>query len=263
MPMTTDVRILQISDPHLFADPKGRLRGAETLSSLRHVLAHAMRRRTSIDAVLCTGDIVNDDAGGYPHFARELTALGKPVYCVPGNHDNQAVMRRALSQAPFQVGGYVDLGSAWRVVLLDSCLAGKASGRISATELKALEAALAGTDRYAMVCMHHHPVVMSSHWLDAVGIENADELFEVLDAHSRVRVVNWGHVHQCFDGRRKGVRLLATPSTGGQFLPLSDEFALDQRPPAYRRLVLQSDGTIDTEVIWVDEAGSALVSASA
>jgi Icc protein len=261
--MTPDVRILQISDPHLFADPSGRLRGAETLSSLRHVLAHAARRRMSFDAVLCTGDIVNDDAGGYAHFARELSAFGKPVYCVPGNHDNPGVMRRALSQKPFQVGGYVDLGSAWRMVLLDSCLPGRASGRISGTELRALDAALSGTERYTMVCMHHHPVGMSSHWLDAVGIENAAEFFKVLDAHSRVRAVSWGHVHQCFDGRRQGVRLLATPSTGGQFLPLSDEFALDQRPPAYRRLSLHSDGTIETDVVWVDDAAEALISASA
>jgi Icc protein len=261
--MSHDVRLLQISDPHLFANPKGRLRGVETLTSLRQVLKHATARRTSLEAVLCTGDVVNDDAGGYPHFARELSLLGKPVYCVPGNHDDPVLMRRTLSQPPFQVGGYVDLGSAWRIVLLDSCVSGRASGRISRTELRALEAALSGSDRYAMVCVHHHPVSMASDWLDAVGIENADELFSVLDAHSRVRVLSWGHVHQCFDGRRQGVRLLATPSTCGQFLPLSNEFAADARPPAYRRLTLQSDGSIQTEVIWVDEAAGSLASASA
>jgi Icc protein len=261
--MSCDVRILHISDPHLFADPKGKLRGAETLRTLQQVLAHAMRRRGSFDAVLCTGDIVNDDTGGYAHFVRELSALDKPVYCVPGNHDVASVMRRALSHAPFQVGGYVDLGPAWRIVLMDSCLPGKAEGRFSSSELRALRGALSGTDRYSLVCMHHHPVGMSSHWLDAVGIENAAELFEILDAHSRVRAVTWGHVHQCFDARRQGVRLLATPSTSSQFLPLSDEFAVDHRPPAYRRLTLQDDGTLDTEVIWVDDAAHALVSASA
>lgn len=259
--MSPDVRILHISDPHLFADPKGRLRGIETLSSLQQVLAHATQRRASFDVVLCSGDIANDDAGAYAHFARELGKLGVPVYCVPGNHDNPAMMRRALSAPSFQVGGYVDLGAAWRLILLDSCVPGKAEGRLGANELRALESALSATDRYAMVCMHHHPVGMASHWLDEVGIQNADELFRVLDAHSRVRLVSWGHVHQCFDGRRQGVRLLATPSTGAQFLPLSDEFAIDQRPPAYRRLALQSDGMIDTEVVWVD--GAAQMRASA
>jgi Icc protein len=261
--MNSDVRLLQFTDPHLFEDPHGILRGVESLGSLRSVLVHAAARLSSIDAVLCTGDVVNDDAGGYAHFAREFGALGKPVYCVPGNHDDAALMRRALSKPPFQVGGYVDLGVAWRLVLVDSCVTGKAGGRISRHELRALDSALSGTDRYAMICLHHHPVGMASNWLDAVGVENADEFFEVLDAHPRVRLVSWGHVHQSFDGRRKGVRLMATPSTGGQFLPLADTFAIDARPPAYRRLTLQSDGSIDTDVIWVEAAAGTLVSASA
>ena len=62
--------------------------------------------------------------------------------------------------------------------------------------------------------------------------------------------------------RRRGVRLLATPSTCAQFLPHSNEFAVDGRPPAYRRLTLQPDGTLDTEVVWVDEAAGVLDSAS-
>jgi Icc protein len=75
-------------------------------------------------------------------------------------------------------------------------------------------------------------------------------------------VVNWGHVHQSFDRRRHGVRLLGTPSTCAQFLPLSNEFAVDARPPAYRRLILRCDGTIETEVVWVEEAADTLASAS-
>jgi 3',5'-cyclic-AMP phosphodiesterase len=61
----------------------------------------------------------------------------------------------------------------------------------------------------------------------------------------------WGHVHQQFDSRRKGVRLLSVPSTCAQFLPHADQFALDPSPPGYRRLTLCADGSIDTEVIRV------------
>lgn len=261
--MTPDVRLLQISDPHLFGSAGAMLRGVATLTSMQRILAHAMRRRQTIDAVLCSGDVVNDDPGGYAHFLREMSLLGKPVYCVPGNHDDAVLMRRALSTPPFQVGGYVDLGRNWRMVLVDSSIPGKAGGRISRYELRALRSSLASSDRYVMVCLHHHPVSMSSHWLDAVGIENADEFFQILDGHSRVRLVCFGHVHQSFDGRRRGVRLLGTPSTCRQFLPLSDEFAVDARPPAYRHLMLQPDGTIDTEVVWVEDAADTLASASA
>jgi len=255
------VRLLQFSDPHLFASPQGSLRGVQTLASMQRVLAHAAARRGSVDALVCTGDIVNDEPDGYAHFAHALGGFGKPVYCIPGNHDDPARLRSALAQPPFQVGGHVDLG-AWRIVLVDSCLPRQARGHISGTELAALDAALGGSERYAMVFVHHHPVAMSSRWLDAVGIDNADEFFRVLDAHPQLRAVSWGHVHQCFDTRRRGVRLLATPSTCAQFLPHSNEFAVDGRPPAYRRLALQPDGTLETEVVWVDEAAGELASAS-
>jgi len=251
--MSAEVRLLQLSDPHLFASPDGELRGVNTLASLQRVIAHATARKHTLDAVLCTGDIVNDESEGYAHFVRELESIGRPVYCIPGNHDDTAALSRALSAPPFQVGGHVDLG-AWRIVLLDSCVPGRAGGHLAERELQALDAALAGSNRHALICVHHHPVSMASRWLDAVGIENAAALFEVLDRHPQVRAISWGHVHQHFDSRRRGVRLLATPSTGAQFLPQSDAFAVDSRPPAYRRLTLRADGGIDTEVIWLDAA---------
>jgi 3',5'-cyclic-AMP phosphodiesterase len=259
--MNDDVRLLQLTDTHLFASPHGRLRGVETLFSLQRVLSHASARKLNVDAVVCTGDIVNDEPEGYAHFARVLSAFGKPVYCIPGNHDDPARLRSALAARPFQVGGHVDLG-AWRIILVDSCVPGQAGGRISKPELQALNAALTDSKRYAMVCVHHHPVAMASRWLDAVGIENADEFFAVLDAHPQVRAISWGHVHQSFDARRHGVRLLATPSTCAQFLPLSDAFAVDARPPGYRRLTLHPDGTLETEVVWVERAVRVLDNAS-
>jgi len=259
--MNAAVRLLQFSDPHLFASPHGTLRGVATLASMQRVLAHAGGRRLNIDALVCSGDIVNDEPEGYTHFARVLGEFGKPVYCIPGNHDDPARLRSALSRPPFQVGGHVDLG-AWRVVLVDSCKPGQVRGYVSAAELAALDAALGSAPHYAIVFVHHHPVSMASRWLDAIGIENADEFLRVLDAHPQVRAISWGHVHQSFDARRHGVRLLATPSTCAQFLPLSDDFAVDSQPPAYQRLTLQPDGQLETEVVWVDAAGSALDSAS-
>lgn len=253
--MNSDVHLLQISDPHLHGNAQGSLRGVPTLPSLQRVLAHATAQREPFDAVLCNGDIVNDDPAGYAHFVRLLGALRLPVYCVPGNHDDPARLRAALADTRLQVGGYADLGS-WRIILLDSCVPGSAGGRLAEGELERLRAALSQTNRYAMVCVHHHPVALASRWLDALGIENAAQLFEVLDAHPQVRVLSWGHVHQCFESRRRGVRLLGTPSTCVQFLPQADEFTLDSRPPAYRRLTLHVDGSVDTEVVWVEGKGA-------
>lgn len=247
------VRLTHFTDPHLYGGENESLRGVATLPALKTALAHAQGRDWPPDAVLVTGDLVQDDPAGYPHFRRLFGALGLPVLCLPGNHDEPRAMQRELAGGPFRLGGHVDMGR-WRIVLLDSCIPGAASGALSAQGLAELDAALASAaGRHCMVCLHHHPVAMSSRWLDRVGLTNAPEFLHTLDQHRNVRAVVWGHVHQAYDGLRKGVRLLATPSTCAQFLPNSDDFAVDRRPPAYRTLELRADGSLLTEVVWVEQ----------
>jgi Icc protein len=256
-----DVRLLQLSDTHLFASPQGTLRGTQTLPSLQRVLAAAAAHMQQADALLVTGDIANDDPGGYAHFRRLLASAGRPVYCVPGNHDDPQQLAAALPP-PFQVGGHADVG-AWRVVLLDSCVPCEPGGHLRTGELTRLERALAAVpDRHALIALHHHPVPMGSHWLDRIGLANAADFFEVIDRHPNVRAIVWGHVHQPFDQRRRGVRLMATPATCAQFLPGADEFRIDQRPPAYRRLLLRADGVLETEVHWVEHGAGILPAAA-
>ncbi len=259
---TSVVRLTHLTDPHLYGSESELLRGIATLPSLVATLANAQQRDWPPDAVLVTGDLVQDDPAGYAHFRRLLGALRVPVLCLPGNHDEPEAMRRELDCAPFVVGGTVDLG-LWRIVLLDSTIAGSAAGRLGPESLAALQAALAGApQRHVLVCLHHHPVPMASRWLDHVGLQNAGELFDVIDRNPNVRGIVWGHVHQSYDALRNGVRLLATPSTCAQFLPHAEHFALDRRPPAYRTLELKADGSILTELVWVESgAGGASKSA--
>jgi 3',5'-cyclic-AMP phosphodiesterase len=246
------VRLIQFTDPHLYGDENESLRGVATLPALSAALAQARARDWPPDAVLVTGDLVQDDPGGYRHFKRLFGALGTPVLCLPGNHDEPQALRRELAARPFVTDGFVDMGR-WRIVLLDSCLPGAASGALSAQSLAALDEALASAGtRHCMVCLHHHPVAMGSRWLDHVGLTNADEFLHTVDAHRNVRAIVWGHVHQTYDALRKGVRMLATPSTCAQFLPHADDFAVDRRPPGYRTLELRADGSLLTEVVWVD-----------
>jgi len=246
------LRLIQFTDPHLYGDEAGSLRGVATYPALTRAIAHARARAWPVDGVLVTGDLVQDDASGYANFRRAFAELGTPVYCLPGNHDEPDAMRRELNREPFVIGGAVDRG-AWRIVLLDSTVPGSAGGALSARALAELDATLRGAaGRHVLVCLHHHPVAMSSRWLDRVGLANADQFFGVLDAHRNVRAVLWGHVHQSFDGLRRNVRLLATPSTCTQFLPLAEDFAVDPRPPAYRTLELRPDGSLLTEVVWVE-----------
>ncbi len=245
------MQILQITDPHLYGSASGRLRGVETDSSLRAVLDDAFARVPDYSAVLVTGDLVQDDSAGYLRFRSIFGNLNKPVLCIPGNHDEPEAMQRELHGAPFQICG-THAAEGWQFIMLDSYDPGHVGGRLRPNELARLDEALKTSPSHAMVCLHHHPVSMSSRWLDTVGLADPEAFWRIIDAHSHVRAVVWGHVHQAYDGKRGDLRLLATPSTGAQFLPKSDRYAVDSQPPAYRHFNLYEDGRIETAVHWID-----------
>jgi Icc protein len=247
------MQILQITDTHLYGSASGKLRGVETDPSLRATLDDAFARVPNYEAVLVTGDLVQDDKSGYLRFRSFFGSLAKPVLCIPGNHDEPETMRSELSGEPFQICGARNIGN-WTFVMLDSYDPGHVGGRLTKNELARLDTALAQAPKHALVCLHHHPIAMSSRWLDSVGLAEPQEFWSVIDRHANVRAVVWGHVHQAFDGKRGDVRLLATPSTGAQFLPKSDRYAVDSAPPAYRSFELHADGRIDSQVHWVESA---------
>lgn len=248
------IRILHLTDPHLFADETGTLRGVPTLASLRSVLRHYRAQSWRADLVFATGDLIHDDsAEAYERFRNEIEGMGLPVACLPGNHDIRDLMQQKLSDAVFSYCPQLRHGD-WLLASVDSCVDGKAGGRITRGELEKLDNIIGSTDaRHVLVFLHHPPVAMGSEWLDSVGLENADEFMRIVTNHDSVRAVAFGHVHQLYDRRHNGVRIMATPSTCRQFKPGSATFAVDERPPAYRRIELTNDGTIATEVVWVSD----------
>ena len=251
--MSTPVRILHITDPHLHAHREARMRGVNTDDTLVATLKQALADPRRPDAILATGDLVQDETrAGYERF-RDLTGmLGVPVYCLPGNHDAPGLLREVLAQPPFQFCGVAQHGD-WYLLMLNTFASNDDGGRLAPRELEFLERTLASSQSgHCLIALHHQPVPMGSRWLDGVALRNADEFLTICDRHAHVRGIVWGHVHQASDRERQGVRLMSTPSTCSQFKPASDHFALDTRPPGYRWIDLHPDGSIDTSVVWVE-----------
>jgi Icc protein len=248
------VRLLHVTDPHLFAQPGKELRGVDTHASLLSVVAAAKAEQEQIDAIVATGDLVQDESrDGYLHFRSILESFDVPVYCLPGNHDAPLHMREVLDGGNFQYCG-VAVFDAWCIPMLDTYWQGHASGKLAEEALAGLEATLAEfVSKYALIALHHQPIPMGSRWLDRVGLSNAGRLADIVERHHNVRGLLWGHVHQASDRGHGRIRLMSTPSTCAQFLPDSDEFAVDSRPPAYRRLELHPDGRISTRVVWLQD----------
>lgn len=248
------LRVLHLTDPHLFAAKNGSLRGTVTFNSLSSVLAHYQDNDWRADIAVVTGDLIQDDsAGAYEHFRAMLGELGIPVHCVPGNHDIRALMQTALRDPPFHYCQSIELED-WLIIGIDSCVSEHAGGSVSAAEFDRLDQAIAASGaNNVLVCLHHPPVAMGSKWLDSVGLDNGDATLQRLSASGKVRLAVFGHVHQNYDADHAGIRIIATPSTCSQFAAGSDEFAIDDNPPAYRRLQLNQDGTHTNELIWVPQ----------
>lgn len=245
------MRLLQFTDTHLLGSPGPLVRGVETDVTLGRCIAHAHRRHPSPRALLLTGDLVQDDPGGYARVRTHFAGAGVPVHCLPGNHDTPGDLRRELASPPF-VHDFANRYDSWLVLMLDSTVAGANHGHLATAELGRLDRALAESpDAFALVCLHHHPVPHGCRWLDELMLDNAEKLFALLVRHPRVRGLLWGHAHQSLDDRRGQIRLMGTPSTCMQFTPQSDVFAIDSRPPAYRWLLLGDDGNLDTGIEWV------------
>jgi Icc protein len=231
------------------------MRGVNTHATFRAVLDHAERQTAwPPDAILVTGDLVQDESrAGYELFRAELEPHGIPTLCLPGNHDDPKLMDKILSGGPFQFCGSYRLGH-WSLVLLNTFLTGEDAGGLGQRRLEGLTAALKEhTSQHTLVCMHHQPLNMGSTWLDGVGLRDAEQFLAIIEANANVRGVVWGHVHQASDRTRGNVRFLSAPSTCSQFLPGSDFFAIDSRPPGMRWLHLHVDGRIETSVDWVED----------
>lgn len=249
------VRVLHVTDPHLFADEDARLRGTVTHSTLQAVLGQIMRDNWPADLVAVTGDLTQDEtAASYERFRTLLASLGLPVYCVPGNHDVRTLMQQELSEAPFYYCDTVRL-SNWLIVGIDSCISGEAGGQIAPPELGRLDKLLSSTSaEHVLICLHHPPLPVGSAWLDRVGLQNGREFLELILMTGKTRAAIFGHIHQDFDATFDDIRIIGTPSTCRQFKTSSVRFALDDNPPAYRRITLQANGTVNAELMWLHNA---------
>lgn len=250
------VHLVQITDTHILADPDARFDGVDTAATLETTVAAVNDLADPPDLVLVSGDLTHEpEAGAYERLAQRLQRLEAPVFCLPGNHDEPAMMHDRLNRGRISTARSIGAG-AWRLLLLDTWRRGSHGGRLSAGELAFLRDSLAAiTGERVLVALHHPPVRIDSPWMDAMGLENAREFFALLDTCPSVRAVIWGHIHQEFRQRRKGVVLLGTPSTCVQFMPGADCYTRDNKPPGFRRLYLHADGSLDSRVQRLSAAG--------
>ena len=246
-------RILQISDIHLNQDVNGELLGVKTNESLKAVIEHVKQHQKKMDAIILSGDLSQDgSASSYERLAAMINEFNLPVYFVPGNHDNQQVLRTVYPRDHISDKRHLIFGD-WQIILLDSQKPGAVEGYLDPSQLQFLRECLEKHPGHrAIIMFHHQPLKMNCGWLDNLGVKNAEAFWQVIANYSNVNAVFFGHVHQESFHQEQNIPCYSVPSTCIQFKGNQLDFALENIPPGYRWITLHNDGRLETGVERID-----------
>ncbi|MEN9681884.1 MAG: hypothetical protein RLZZ627_1777 [Pseudomonadota bacterium] len=243
-------RIVQLTDFHLGRTDEALVRGINTAKSLDLVLAHIASHPPHPDRFLLTGDLAEDPTPStYDRMAQAFQSQSVPIHFLPGNHDLPKIMHDSLTRAGFQREKIIGLGN-WRILLLDSTQDKSPVGNLGPHERQWLSETLESLKAcWIILALHHHPIPSGSAWMDTMMIEDSEAFLEITAAHSNIKAILFGHVHQEIDQERENIRFLGTPSTCFQFAPGSMHFAIDDAYAGYRWIELHEDGQLSTQVV--------------
>lgn len=230
--------IAQLSDIHV--KPEGRLayRRVDTAAHLARAVRHLLDLTPRPAVVLGTGDLV--DAGRpeeYRHLRALLAPLPMPVYLIPGNHDDRDALRDEFADHGYLPREgflhYVVDPYAVRLIGLDTVVPGRGGGLMCAERLAWLDARLREAPaRPTLVFMHHPPFRTGIAHMDALGLDNADAMGEVIRRHTQVVCIACGHLHRPIQVRWNGTVAMTAPSPAHQV-------ALDLRPDGPSAFVME------------------------
>lgn len=246
------INIVQISDLHLFDNPRKELLRVNTESSFLEVLSHIKENVNHMDCIILSGDLSQDGTYlAYQRIAQHIKQFKVPVYYVPGNHDDVAVMESIYPLENISNDKNI-VFPQWQLVLLNSQIPGRVVGTLTKSQIDFLIACL---DKYpeknTVVIFHHQPVPIGAIWLDKLGINNAEHFWQSVSSFKNMHSIFYGHVHQDNQQKKNGVMCYAVPSTCFQFKRQQNQFGLELVPPGYRIIQLFSNGQLITQVYRV------------
>lgn len=239
--------IAQISDLHL--KPPGVLAYdvADTAAALRRAVDLLNRLTPRPQAVVITGDLVDEGASASYGLLRELLAgLAMPFFLVPGNHDQKDSLRAAFPDHGY-LEGFIESGGRRaicfciedfpvRLIGLDTVIPGEHGGGLNPERLRWLDRALSQRPSApTLVFMHHPPFASGIGHMDGEPFIRREELAGIIRRHPQVERVTCGHIHRAFSRRFGGTVATVAPGIGMQL-------DLDLRPEAPSVFVMEPAG---------------------
>ena len=152
-----DLTILQITDLHILPGLDETFLGIDTEYYFSAVLEQALAENRHYNLILVTGDLAQDpSAASYRRILDRLATTDTPCICLPGNHDDYALMQQVFNTGQISCRKQVLLEN-WQLICLNSQIPGAPGGRLAKQELVFLEDCLINhPHHHALIAVHHH-----------------------------------------------------------------------------------------------------------
>ncbi len=241
------LRLIQLTDLHLFADIKQSFKGCITQTALERTLDFIAAENLRPDAFLLTGDLAHDHkAETYLRLADMLEHFHVPSFALAGNHDNEVVMQSVYPSKGVDMHPWQNM-RGWRILLLPTAIPNRADGRIDSKLWAQLSAKMQQPPAQPYLLAMHHNLL--DHPLRAIraSVADAPQYRQALAHWPAVRAVLSGHVHQPFSIYEGHCLYLSTPSTG--VLPYPKRVQETMSRPGFRLIDCFADGRVISDII--------------
>jgi Icc protein len=199
--------LVQITDTHVVERGTLLYGQADTARHLAETVSQINAMHPQPDLVLITGDLVEHPGPAtYSHFRDLIAPLKMPVYLMPGNHDDPAIMVEFFADTTMFPASapcyqYAIEGPDFRTLMLNSHYDSSELPHLGPRRTQWLEEELEKSDQPTLIAIHHPPMVTGVGFIDMVGEQWYLGLRDVFRHHPQVLKVICGHGHLDLNGR--------------------------------------------------------------
>jgi Icc protein len=226
------MKIIQISDTHLFANDELDIFGVKSNVKFKEVITKIINEDADdLDIIFLTGDISQDEtAESYQIIANYLSKLNIPIYWIPGNHDHLARVNVAFQYAKnFNRKTNLTLPN-WHFIFLNTKMEGKEYGYLSSTELTILRNEIVNSEinKKIAIVMHHHPAPVGTPLIDNYILKNTEDFWDIVIG-TKVKLIICGHVHGDYQFTHNNICIESAPATCLQWKKGTKDLETDKR----------------------------------
>ena len=254
------LRVVQITDMHLLAEPDAKLYGIDTAIALQKVIDAIVVLSPLPKLIIATGDLAQDGSkASYNRLRNIFATVNIPVYVLAGNHDVIDEMHDSLVDENIN---FVDMARVgrWVFIFVNSQVVGESYGSISPDQMSLLKSNLElACDAPVVVALHHTPMPICQQ--ANCQLQNVSEFNRLMQSFPGIKAVIAGHTHIDAEKINASHIEYTTPSTFAQIAHgLASDFdagdfwashTMDGSSHGFRVLDLLPDGQISSRVHWL------------